>query len=100
MEQLWIEGNWYQLSNGNFIRTYNMCDDPDYEFGYDYFNGETKRLIDGGVFNLEDGDTKAADTVLRLAMDWCDLDTKEVKAELKATNIGYDDLEEMGFSGF
>jgi len=100
MGNLWIEGNFYKLSNGNYIRVYNMCDDPECDYGYDYFNGETKRLIDGGVFNLEEGQEETAKEVLETAMKWCDIDTREVTAELVSTDIGYSDLEEKGYTGF
>ena len=42
----------YQLSDGSYLRIYSSADDPEYEYGYDYFDAN-KRMIDGGVFNLD-----------------------------------------------
>ena len=92
-----IEGDFYELSNGNKIRIYSPCDDPEYEYGYDYFNGHTKRLIDGGCFNLG---AQTSEEVLREAMAWCDLDTQKVSYSLIAEDVDYDYLEEEGYSGF
>ena len=92
-----IEGDFYELSNGNKIRVYSLCDDPDYEYGYDYFDGGTKKLIDGGVFNL---DASSSEEVLEEAMAWCDLDPQKVSYSLIAEDVNYDSLEEEGYSGF
>lgn len=97
LQSVSIEGDLYELSNGNKIRVYSLCDDPEYEYGYDYFNGHTKRLIDGGCFNL---DAQTSEEVLREAMAWCDLDTRKVSYSLIAEDVDYDYLEEEGYSGF
>lgn len=92
-----IEGNLYELSNGNVIRVYSMCDDPEYEYGYDYFDGHTQKLIDGGVFNL---DAASETEVLQEALKWCDVNPEEVTWSLIGEDIEYSDLEEMGYTGF
>lgn len=97
LQSVCIEGDLYELSNGNVIRVYSMCDDPEYEYGYDYFDGQTKKLIDGGVFNLDAGSSQE---VLEEALGWCDLDPKKISHELIGEDIEYEDLEEMGYSGF
>lgn len=89
--------NLYQLSNGKLLRVYDMCDDPEYEYGYDYLDPDTKKLIDGGVFNVDAGDL---DTVVKEAMNWCDLNPEKVTYEIMQYDVEYDDLEEMGYSGF
>lgn len=94
---IFIEGDLYKLSNGNIIRVYSMCDDPEYEYGYDYFDGHTQKLIDGGVFNT---DASLSEEVLIEALSWCDLDPKKISHELIGEDIEYEDLEEMGYSGF
>lgn len=91
-----MESSLYRLSNGNMLRVYDMCDDPEYPYGYDYFDGETKELIDGGVFAVH-GDV---DAIVKEAIRWCDLDPAEVEYELIGKEIEYEDLEEMGYSGF
>lgn len=88
--------NLYQLSNGKLLRVYD-CDDEDCEYGYDYLDPDTKRLIDGGVFNVDAGDL---DTVVKEAINWCDLNPAEVTYEIMQYDVEYDDLEEMGYSGF
>lgn len=103
-----IEGNLYELSNGNVLRVYSMCDDPEYEFGYDYFNGTTKKMIDGGVFNIELSDTGGTswdtevteNAVVDAAMHWCGLNPSEVNRSLIGIDIEYSDLEDDGYSGF
>ena len=97
LQSVCIEGDLYELSNGNLIRVYSLCDDPDYEYGYDYFDGQTKKLIDGGVFNLDAGSSVE---VLEEAMGWCDLDPKKVTYSLIAEDVDYEYLEEEGYSGF
>ena len=93
------EGQLYRLENGNHLRIVSMCDDPDCDFGYDYFDGKTKKLIDGGVFNLDEDEEPTIEAVLRAALSWCDLST-ETKADLIMANCEYSDLEEMGYTGF
>lgn len=92
-----VEDHLYRLSNGNEIRICSMCDDPEYEYGYDYFNGETKKLIDGGVFNLDAG---SEEEILREAMSWCDLNPNELTWELINEEADYGGLEELGYTGF
>ena len=93
------EGRLYRLENGNHLRIVNMCDDPDCEYGYDYFDGRTKKLIDGGVFNLEEDEEVTIDNVLKTAMEWCDVDPGS-SAELIMENCEYSDLEDLGYTGF
>ncbi len=88
-----IDDNLYKLENGNFMFVQSLCDDPDYEYGYYYFDGKTKKLIDGGVFNLDAGDDE---DVVKEAMSWCDLDTS-MTFELVEECC---DLESSGFTGF
>ena len=88
-----IDDNLYKLANGNFMFVQSLCDDPDYEYGYYYFDGETKKLIDGGVFNIDAGDDEE---VVREAMSWCDLNTN-MEFELIEE---YCDLDSLGFTGF
>lgn len=93
-----IEGDLYELGNGNVIRVYSTCDDPECEYGYDYLDGHTKRLIDGGVFDLDDaGD---GEEVLKEALRCCDLDPEETTWSLIGEDVEYYDLEEMGYTGF
>lgn len=92
-----VDDHLYRLSNGNEIRICSMCDDPEYEYGYDYFNGETKKLIDGGVFNLDAG---SEEEVLREAIAWCDLNPDELTWELINEEADYGELEELGYTGF
>lgn len=88
-----IDDNLYKLENGNFLFIQSLCDDPDYEYGYYYFDGKTKRLIDGGVFNIDAGSAKE---VIEEALSWCDLST-EMTYELVEECA---DLEDLGFTGF
>ena len=97
LQSVCIEGDLYELSNGNVIRVYSMCDDPEYEYGYDYFDGHTKKLIDGGVFNLDAGNSQE---VLEEALGWCDIKPEDVTWSLIGEDIEYSDLEEMGYTGF
>lgn len=92
-----IEGDLYELSNGNIMRVYSCCDDPDYEYGYDYFDGRTKKLIDGGVFNLDAG---SSEEVLEEALSWCDISAKDITYSLIDTEVDYSYLEEEGYTGF
>ena len=89
----------YLLDNGNYLRVCDIVDDPEYEYGYDLFDGETKRLIDGGVFRF-DHTVKDVDTVIRSALDWCDLDPDKTQYEFVTDDAEYDDLYELGFRGF
>lgn len=91
-----IGANLYKLSNKNILRVYDMCDDPEYPYGYDYFDGKTKELIDGGVFAVHG----EAEEIVKEAIRWCDLNPDEVTYKLIAEDVEYDDLEEMGYSGF
>ena len=94
-----MDGRFYKLENGNYMRICGMCDDPECEFGYDYFDGKTKRIIDGGVFNLDEDDERTVEMVLKTALEWCDLDPN-TGSELEMEDCEYSDLEEMGFTGF
>lgn len=94
-----MDGKLFKLSNGNVLRVCSMCDDPEYEFGYDYFDGKTRFIIDGGVFNMEDG-ADDEEAIVDEAIRWCDLDPKMVTRKLIKDDCGYDDLEEMGYAGF
>lgn len=94
-----MDGKLYKLENGNHMRICGMCDDPDCEFGYDYFDGKTKKIIDGGVFNLDEDDERTVEAVLATAISWCDLDPN-IGFELEMEDCEYSDLEEMGFTGF
>lgn len=88
----------YKISNGNELRICDMCDDPEYQYGYDYFDGKTKKLIDGGVFNYDAGTVQE---VLEEAMGWCDLDPGVFTAELITDEEAeYGDLEAKGYTGF
>ena len=93
-----VDNRLYVLSNGKVIRICNMIEEPDCDYGYDYFDGETKRLIDGGVFNAEGAED--ADDVLAAALRICDVDPDSVTWELVSAEADYDLLEEMGFTGF
>lgn len=81
-----------KLENGNYLFVQSLCDDPEYEFGYYYFDSN-KHIIDGGVFNL---DCTSFDDVIKCALDWCDLST-ETTYELVEESP---DLESLGFVGF
>lgn len=91
-----IYGDLYELSNGNQILIYSSCD-GDCEYGYYYFDGQTKRLIDGGEFDFDAG---SSEEVLEEAMGWCSLDTKNIKYSLIDEEVYLDQLEEEGYSGF
>lgn len=97
LQSVTVGSNLYKLSNGNLIRIYSCCDDPEYEYGYDYFDGSTKKLIDGGVFNHDAGSEQE---VLEEALGWCDLDVNKITWTLLQEDVEYDDLEDMGYSGF
>lgn len=96
---MWIEGNLYKLSNGNILRVCNMCDDPECEYGYDYFDCKTLKLIDGGMFNIDEP-TEDIGVIVREAISWCSLDPDEIKWDLIMEDIGYGELEDLGYSGF
>lgn len=91
-----IDDLMYQLSDGTYLRIYSLADDPEYEYGYDHFDS-SKKLIDGGVFNLDAG---SAEDILLEAMDWCDLNHKKLKWKLitEQADTGY--LEDEGFTGW
>lgn len=91
-----IDDLMYKLSNGNYIRIYSLADDPEYEYGYDYFDS-SKKIIDGGVFNYDAG---SEEEVLVEAMGWCDLNPKKIQWELisEEADTGY--LEDEGFTGW
>lgn len=93
LQSVSIDDELYQLENGNYLFIQSLCDDPDYEYGYYYFDGKTKRLIDGGVFNLDAG---SSEEVVKEALSWCDIST-ETTYELVEECA---DLEELGFTGF
>ena len=86
----------YQLSDGSYLRIYSLADDPEYEYGYDYFDAN-KRLVDGGVFNLDAG---SEEEVLLEAMSWVDIDPKKITWSLieEEADTGY--LEDEGFLGW
>ncbi len=92
-----IEGDLYQLSNGNLIRIYSLIDDPESDYGYDYLNGQTKKLIDGGVFSCS---KSLSEDVLKEAMRWQDLDVNKISWALVQQNVEYETLEEKGYTGF
>ena len=93
LQSVSIDDELYQLENGNYLFIQSLCDDPDYEYGYYYFDGKTKKLIDGGVFNL---DADSSEEVVKEALSWCDIST-ETTYELVEECA---DLEELGFTGF
>lgn len=89
-----IYGDLYELSNGNQILVYSS--EGDCEYGYYYFNGTTKKLIDGGEFDLDAG---SSEEVLKEAMSWCDLpDDLSYSLIDEDVDTGY--LEEEGYTGF
>lgn len=88
----------FKLDNGNYMRICNLLDDPEYEYGYDYFDGATKKIIDGGCFDLESA--SSADDILKSALDWSDLNPYKTGYEFVTDEAEYSDLEEMGFTGF
>jgi len=45
-----IYGHLFRLANGDYVRVYSVMEDDEYDYGYDYFDGKTKKLVDGGVF--------------------------------------------------
>lgn len=94
-----INGHLYQLSNKNILRIDSSCDNPECEYIYDYFDGKTLRLIDGGVFNMEDGNN-SVDAVIKEAIAWCSLDPDDVTYDIIMEDVEYDDLESLGYSGF
>ena len=87
-----MNDNLYKLENGNYLFIQSLCDDPDYEFGYYYFNN-AKHLIDGGVFNIE---ADSEETIIKAALEWCDL-SPDITCELIEECA---DLEDLGFTGF
>ena len=92
LQSVSIDDLLYELENGNFLFIQSV-DDPDCEYGYSYFDGKTKRLIDGGVFNLDAGSEKE---VLEEAMSWAGV-TAGTTYELVEEEA---DLESLGFTGF
>lgn len=86
----------YKLSNGNYLRIYSLADDPECEYGYDYFDS-SKKIIDGGAFNCNAG---SKEDVLVEAMGWCDLNPKTIQWKLisEEADTGY--LEDEGFTGW
>ena len=97
LESKVIKDHLYRLSNGNELRICSICDDPKYKYGYYYFDGKTKKLIDGGVFNL---DAHSEEEILKEAISWCDLDPDKVTGELINEEADYGILEELGYTGF
>lgn len=95
-----IQNLLFELSNGNFLRVNDMVDDDEFAYGYDYFDGETKRVIDSGVFNLPEGLEETEDNIVEEAMRRRDLNPEVIGRSLIQENVEYSDLEEMGFSGF
>ena len=89
-----IYGDLYELSNGNKILVYSS--DGDCEYGYYYFDGKTKKLIDGGEFDLDAG---SSEEVLEEAMSWCSLSSK-LKYSLIEEEVDTGYLEDEGYSGF
>ena len=93
------ESRLYRLPDGRFLRVCSMLDDEEYPYGYDFF-GSDRRLIDGGVFGV-DGEPLDWDSAMREAAACCDIPAEEAE---KAVHLGvpaeYDDLEELGFTGF
>lgn len=96
LQSVSIGESMYQLSNGGYLRIYSLADDPEYEYGYDYFDSD-KKLVDGGVFNLDAG---SETEVLEEAMSWCDLKPSELSWSLieEDADCGY--LEDEGFTGW
>lgn len=89
-----IYGDLYELSNGNQILVYSS--EGDCEYGYYYFNGTTKKLIDGGEFDLDAG---SSEEVLKEAMSWCDL-PEDLGYSLIDEDVDTEYLEEEGYTGF
>ena len=96
LQSICIDDLMYKLSNGNYMRIYSLADDPEYEYGYDYFDS-SKKLIDGGCFNYDAGDEEE---VLIEALGWVDVNPKSVEWELieEEADTGY--LEDEGFTGW
>ena len=84
----------YKLSNGNYITVGEMSASSLYS--YNYWDGKTKKLIDGGVFECESDDRE---DILAEALSWCDLPA-DIGWKLVEEYVEYDVLERMGFSGF
>ena len=95
LQSVSIEGDLYQLSNGNIMLIFSSCDEC--EYGYYYFDGKTKKLIDGGEFDYDAG---SSEEVLEEAMSWCTLDTSKITYSLIDEEVYLDQLEEEGYSGF
>lgn len=93
-------GHLYKLRNGDYIRiSSTFADEDDYNYEYDYFDGKTKRLLDGGVFY--DRDSINSEEVLETALQIWGCDPEDIEtAEFIDENVEYDDLERLGFSGF
>ena len=89
-------GHLYQLANGDYVRIYSVMEDDECNYGYDYFSGCFKLLIDGGVFR--DDDSINSEQVLETALDVCGCEEREYT--FIGEGVEYADLEEMGFSGF
>lgn len=91
-----IDGDLYQLEGGDYIRIYSLCEEEDEcNYGYDYFDGRTKMLRDGGIFH---SDGVNSEEILREVMYTCDVE--EESFSLIGENMEYDDLAEEGFGGF
>ena len=88
----------FKLSNGNYMRICSLVDDPEYPFGYDYFDGKTKGEIDGGCIDLDN--MKTVNDVVEEAIRWCDMEPKEIQYKFITRKAEYDDLERRGFWGF
>lgn len=91
-----IYGHLYGLANGDYVRIYSVMNDDECNYGYDYFSGCFKLLIDGGVFR--DNDSTNSEEVLETALNICGCEEREYT--LLGEGVEYGDLEEMGFSGF
>ena len=92
MEFIEMDDNLYQLENGCYLFIQSLYDDEDCNYGYYYF-GPDKKLIDGGVFDL---DAESEEDVIEVVLELCDLST-DLTYELVEECA---DLEDLGFKGF
>lgn len=81
----------YELSNGNHLYIQNSQEGG---FSYDYFDGETLKLIDGGYIGT--GEERKKETVIKKCLEICGL-PEDTAYSLICVNP---DLEEEGYTGY
>ena len=91
-----IYGHLYRLASGDYVRINSTYDVEGFNYEYDYFDGDTRELLDGGVF--ADFDSINSEGILETALGI--YGSEETEYEFIDENVEYEDLADMGFSGF